>query len=82
MRAAAVHRADHGTAASFSLVSEFASIRLSLDTAANGPRVLLEDLETGAQIHLDPLELASLCRADEEDRVRWLRVGVYRDDAG
>jgi len=65
---------------SFSLTSEFASVRLSLDTQANGPRVRLEDLETGAQIYLDPLELASFCYAEDEDRVRWLRVGAYRDD--
>jgi len=66
---------------SFTLTNEFASVRLSLDTQANGPRLRLEDLETGAQIHLDPLELASFCYAEEEDRIRWLRVGTYRDDA-
>jgi hypothetical protein len=62
------------------LTNEFASVRVSLDASANGPRLLVEDLETGARIFLDPLELASFCLATDADRTGWLRVGHYRDD--
>jgi len=62
------------------LGNEFATVRVALDTNGNGPRLLLEDLEDGSRIWLSPLELASLCLASPEDRVNWLRVGVYRDE--
>lgn len=62
------------------LRNEFATVRVALDERGNGPRLLVEDLETGAQILLSPLELASLCLATPEDRIGWLRVGHYRDE--
>jgi hypothetical protein len=62
------------------LTNEFASVQVSLDGDANGPRLLVRDIESGAQIYLDPLELASFCQATEEDRAGWLRVGPYRND--
>ena len=62
------------------LMNEFAAVRVSLDDAAHGPRLLVEDLENGAQILLSPIELASLCLATSDDRLGWLRVGQYRDD--
>jgi hypothetical protein len=60
--------------------NEFATVRLVLDTRGNGPRLLVEDVEDGSRIWLSPLELASLCQATPEDRVNWLRVGLYRDE--
>lgn len=62
------------------LANEFAAVRVSLDTTGNGPRLLVEDLETGDDIFLSPLELACLCLATPEDRLQWLRVGAYRDE--
>jgi hypothetical protein len=62
------------------LRNEFATVRVALDERGNGPRLLVEDVESGAQILLSPLELASLCLASAEDRVDWLRVGHYRDE--
>lgn len=62
------------------LVNEFAAVRLSLDLNGNGPRLLVEDLESGAHIFLCPLELASFTLATPEDREDWLRVGNYRAD--
>ena len=62
------------------LASEFAAVRVSLDTTGNGPRLLVEDLETGDDILLSPLELACLCLATEDDRLQWMRVGPYRDE--
>jgi hypothetical protein len=62
------------------LVNEFAAVRLSLDVAGNGPRLLIEDLESGEHVFLCPLELASFTLATPEDRENWLRVGNYRAD--
>ncbi|MFJ8749022.1 hypothetical protein ACIREO_06775 [Streptomyces sp. NPDC102441] len=62
------------------LANEFAVVRIALDTAGNGPRLLIEDLETGARTLLSPLELASLCLATDQDRADWLRVGAYREE--
>ncbi|PPJ27501.1 hypothetical protein C5E45_34790 [Nocardia nova] len=62
------------------LANEFAAARISLDTSGNGPRLLVEDLDSGARIFLSPLELACFCLATSEDRDDWLRVGNYRDE--
>lgn len=62
------------------LVNEFAAVRVSLDGNGNGPRLLVEDLESGEHVFLCPLELASFTQATTEDREDWLRVGNYRGD--
>ncbi|WP_330256195.1 hypothetical protein OG874_17480 [Nocardia sp. NBC_00565] len=62
------------------LSNEFAVVRVSLDDTGNGPRLLVEDAETGDHVFLSPLELASLCLATPEDREEWIRVGNYRDE--
>ena len=62
------------------LSNEFAVVRISVDDTGNGPRLLVEDAETGDHIFLSPLELASLCLATPEDRQEWSRVGNYRDE--
>ncbi len=60
------------------LANEFAAVRVSLDESGNGPRLLVEDLESGEEVFLCPLELASFTLATPEDREEWLRVGNYR----
>jgi hypothetical protein len=62
------------------LTSEFAAVRVSVDGRANGPRLRVEDLESGDCVFIDPLELASFCQANDEDRATWLLVGAYRQD--
>jgi hypothetical protein len=49
------------------LESEFASVEVSLDHTANGPRLRIHDLRGGGTTHLDPLVLETLVylRADE-----------------
>jgi hypothetical protein len=42
------------------LSSEFASVAISIDHDANGPRLRIEDLKTGQVGYLDPLELETL----------------------
>jgi hypothetical protein len=60
--------------------NEFASVTVSLDTAGHSPRLHVRDNETGEDILLSAIELASLCLATSEDRARWLKVGLYRTD--
>jgi hypothetical protein len=60
------------------LMNEFASVRLWLDIGGNGPRLLVEDIESGTEVFLDPLELSSFTLATAQDREEWLRVGNYR----
>jgi hypothetical protein len=62
------------------LVNEFAAVRVSLDLTGNGPRLLVEDLESKEHVFLCPLELASFTLATPEDREEWLRVGNYRGE--
>jgi len=62
------------------LVNEFAAVRVSLDRAGHDVRLHVQDIESGAEILLSPIELASFCQASPEDRVGWLRVGQYRDE--
>jgi hypothetical protein len=63
------------------LANEFASVRVSVDNRGHSPRLLVQDLISGASILLEPLELASFCVARGEDRDRWLMVGEYRGGA-
>jgi hypothetical protein len=60
--------------------NEFASVTVSLDIAGHSPRLHVRDNETGDDILLSAIELASLCLATSEDRAGWLRVGLYRTD--
>lgn len=49
------------------LKSEFAQVRVELDTTANGPRLMIRDMRTGMTNYFDPLELESLAWARHED---------------
>jgi hypothetical protein len=60
--------------------NEFASVTVSLDRAGHSPRLHVRDNETGDDILLSAIELASLCLATSEDRAGWLKVGLYRTD--
>ncbi len=60
--------------------NEFASVTVSLDSAGHSPRLHVRDNETGDDILLSAIELASLCLATSEDRAGWLKVGLYRTD--
>ena len=60
--------------------NEFASVTVSLDRAGHSLRLHVRDNETGDDILLSAIELASLCLATGEDRAGWLKVGLYRAD--
>jgi hypothetical protein len=78
------HAVSHGGRPSRSQLAvvenEFASVTVSLDTAGHSPRLYVRDNETGEDILLSAIELASLCLATSEDRAGWLKVGLYRTD--
>ncbi|KUN57455.1 hypothetical protein AQJ46_47720 [Streptomyces canus] len=64
--------------------SEFAEVAVSVDTAANGPRLRLEDRRTGRVRYLDALELETLVWLPDGDLRRLLDPSAHRwrDDAG
>lgn len=49
------------------LTSEFASVEIVPDFAANGPRLRVENRQNGRAIYLDPLELATLTWLEHDD---------------
>ena len=57
----------HMATGSIELRSEFARVRVALDTSAKGPRLLIEDMKTGSRLFVDPLELESIATATHED---------------
>lgn len=60
------HRADLANG-SIELRSEFARVRVGVDTSAKGPRLLIEDMKTGSRLFVDPLGLESIATATHED---------------
>lgn len=57
--------------------NEFAALLVTCDRHGRGPRLRVEDLESGASTYLDPLELASLCQWPSWRREELLQVGPY-----
>jgi hypothetical protein len=55
------------------LRNEFASLEVSRDDSANGPRLHILDLETGTETFLDLLEVESLTRLSHNDFIDWVR---------
>ena len=55
------------------LRNEFASVEVLKDDSANGPRLLIRDLEDGSEIYLDPLEVESLTRRTHADFTDFVR---------
>jgi len=60
------------------IANEFAAVRVSVVHRGRGRRLELLDLESGASVTLDPLDLRSFCHADEYAQCGWLRTDVYR----
>jgi len=78
----AANRPTGGSAdGSLEIANEFAAVRVSRDETGRGPRLRVEDLETGDAVWLDAVELASIAHATDEQRREWLRTGHYRIDA-
>jgi hypothetical protein len=60
------------------IANEFAAVDVSLDNEANGPRLRVKDMETGAVIYLDPLELQSLVWVPHRSLEPFLDPSAYR----
>jgi hypothetical protein len=64
------------------IANEFAAVRVQVARRGRGVRLVVQDLETGASVSLDPLDLRTFCLASEDEQVAWLRSGAYRESAG
>ena len=58
--------------------NEFAAVDIAVDDTANGPRLQIRDLDTGASTYLDPLELQSLVWVPHRDLEPFLDPSAYR----
>ena len=63
------------------ITNEFASVRIQVTPCGRGVRLVVQDLESGASVSLDPLDLRSFCLASEDEQIAWLRSGAYREPA-
>ena len=68
--------------ASVVIANEFAAVRVMVARCGKGVRLVVQDLESGASVSLDPLDLRSFCLASEDEQIAWLRSGPYREPAG
>jgi hypothetical protein len=64
------------------IANEFAAVRVQVTPCGRGVRLVVEDMESGASVSLDPLDLRSFCLASEDEQIAWLRSGAYREPAG
>jgi hypothetical protein len=64
------------------IANEFAAVRVRVARCGRGVRLVVQDLDSGASVSLDPLDLRSFCLASEDEQVAWLRSGAYREPAG
>lgn len=58
--------------------NEFAAVDVEVDATANGPRLRIQDLDTGESTYLDPLELQSLVWVPHRDLESFLDPSAYR----
>ncbi len=63
------------------IANEFAAVRVQVTRCGRGIRLLVQDLESGASVSLDPLDLRTFCLASEDEQMAWLRSGAYREAA-
>ena len=64
------------------IANEFAAVRVEVARRGRGVRLVVRDLESGASVSLDPLDLRSFCLASEDEQIAWLRSGAYREAGG
>jgi hypothetical protein len=63
------------------IANEFAAVRVQVTPCGRGVRLVVQDLESGASVSLDPLDLRTFCLASEDEQIAWLRSGTYREQA-
>ena len=64
------------------IANEFAAVRVEVARRGRGVRLVVSDMESGATVSLDPLDLRSFCLASEDEQIAWLRSGAYREPDG
>lgn len=64
------------------VANEFAAVAVEVIRQGHGQRLRLRDLDSGASVTLDALDLRTFCLADEEEQRAWLRIGEYREASG
>jgi hypothetical protein len=64
------------------IANEFAAVRVQVARSGRGVRLIVQDLESGAIVSLDPLDLRTFCLASQDEQIAWLRSGAYREPAG
>jgi hypothetical protein len=64
------------------IANEFAAVRVQVTPCGRGIRLVVQDLESGASVSLDPLDLRSFCLASEDEQIAWLRSGPYSEPTG
>jgi hypothetical protein len=64
------------------IANEFAAVRVQVAQCGRGVRLIVQDLESGASVSLDPLDLRTFCLASEDEQIAWLRSGAYCESAG
>lgn len=63
------------------IANEFAAVRVQVARCGRGVRLVVQDLESGASVSLDPLDLRTFCLASEDEQIGWLRSGTYAESA-
>ena len=63
------------------IANEFAAVRVQVARCGRGVRLVVQDLESGASVSLDPLDLRTFCLASEDEQIAWLRSGASREPA-
>jgi hypothetical protein len=64
------------------IANEFAAVRVQVARCGRGVRLVVQDLESGASVSLDPLDLRTFCLASADEQIGWLRSGAYTESAG
>ena len=64
------------------IANEFAAVQVRVARCGRGFRLVVQDLESGASVSLDPLDLRSFALASEDEQIGWLRSGAYRETTG
>jgi hypothetical protein len=59
------------------IANEFAAVDVSVVRHGRGTRLQLRDVESGASVTLDPLDLRSFCLSSEDEQRAWLRTESY-----
>ena len=64
----------------FVIKNEFAMVEVGRDDSAKGTRLMIRDVQTGASIYLDSLELETLTRLQHRDLAPYMDPSFGEED--